>query len=133
MDDIDTVEKVVAVTKHLSDAIIKYSMLFLMKKGIAPMWEDKNNRNGGAFSYKVLNKTVPEVWKELMFRACANTLMVEHKNMDNVNGITISPKRSFSIVKCWMSDQTLQDPSSVFPIAEMIKNGSLFKCHSPEF
>ena len=132
-DNIDTVEKLIAITERLSENTIKHSMLFLMKTGITPMWEDKGNRNGGAFSYKILTKTVPEVWKELMYRICGNTLMIDSNNMSHINGITISPKRSFSIIKCWMMDQTLQDPTIIYPISEMMKNGSLFKCHSPEF
>ena len=40
MDRINTVEKMVTVTHQLSDNIIKYCMLFLMKQGVTPMWED---------------------------------------------------------------------------------------------
>ena len=30
-------------------------MLFLMRDGIQPIWEDEKNRNGGCFSYKINN------------------------------------------------------------------------------
>ena len=42
-------------------------MMFLMKDDIKPMWEDDHNKNGGCFSFKVLNKDVEQVWKEVYF------------------------------------------------------------------
>ena len=54
-DGIDTVEKVISVNQSLTDNIVKYSMLFFMRKGITPLWEDPANRTGGCFSYKVVN------------------------------------------------------------------------------
>jgi Eukaryotic initiation factor 4E len=74
-------------------------MLFVMLKGVTPMWEDKNNRNGGCFSYKVVNKFVFDVWKELVYLLCTNKLTVTTSHMLNVNGVTISPKRNFYIIK----------------------------------
>ena len=33
-DDIDTLEKLIAVNDYVSDNIVKYCMLFVMKKGV---------------------------------------------------------------------------------------------------
>ena len=33
-------------------------MLFVMRNGINPMWEDPKNKDGGCFSYKISNKNV---------------------------------------------------------------------------
>ena len=68
-DNIKTVEDVILVNKNLTDNIIKYSMLFFMRKGITPLWEDPANRTGGCFSYKVINKHVVQVWRSMMFHA----------------------------------------------------------------
>ena len=55
---IDCMTDVIKVNESLHDGIIKNCMLFVMKDGITPMWEDSQNRNGGCFSYKVSNKFV---------------------------------------------------------------------------
>ena len=133
MTDIDTIEKTIAITDALTDNIIKYAMLFIMRKGITPMWEDPKNRTGGAFSYKVFNKFVPEVWRQLMFLLLGETIVVNHAHMQLINGITISPKKHFCIVKIWLSDCTLQNPNVITPIPLLITNGALFRKHEPEF
>jgi Eukaryotic initiation factor 4E len=131
--DIKTVETLIAVNETVTDHIIKNCMLFVMKRGIKPMWEDPQNRNGGCFSYKVINKTVCQVWRKLMYLLCGNSLTVDPKHSEMVNGITISPKKGFCIVKIWLSSCKLQDPTIITTIDGLMKNGCLFKAHSPEF
>lgn len=132
-EDIDTLEKLIAVNEYVPENIVKYCMLFVMLKGVTPMWEDKNNRNGGCFSYKVVNKFVFDVWKELVYLLCTNKLTVTTSHMLNVNGVTISPKRNFCIIKIWMSDCSVQNPTAISPIENLTKMGCIFKKHEPEF
>lgn len=131
--NIKTLETLIAINESVTDHIIKNCMLFVMKRGIKPMWEDPQNRNGGCFSYKVINKTVCQVWRKLMYLLCGNSLTVDPKHSEMVNGITISPKKGFCIVKIWLSSCKLQDPTIVTNIDGLMKNGCLFKAHSPEF
>ena len=63
MNNISTVEDTIAINEGLTDHIVKFSMLFAMRSGITPMWEDPKNRTGGCFAFKVLNKPVQEGWK----------------------------------------------------------------------
>ena len=58
MENINTVNDVISLNKSIHDNIIKNCMLFLMRKDITPLWEDPKNRDGGCFSFKVLNKQV---------------------------------------------------------------------------
>jgi hypothetical protein len=133
MKNIDTAEQLISINEHLSENIIKHCMLFVMRDGITPMWEDKKNRNGGAFSFKVANKLVPLVWKTLFYSLCGETLCVDKKLSPLFNGITISPKKNFCIVKIWLENCTLQDPSILIQIPNLSKQGCLFKKHEPEF
>jgi hypothetical protein len=133
MKDINSLEKLVAITQVIPENIIRFCMLFVMLDGITPMWEDKKNRNGGCFSYKVTNKAVPEVWKELMCSLCGHTLTVNKTHMDLITGITISPKKNFCIIKIWLTDCSLQDPTSIIPIENLSKMGCIFRKHEPEF
>ena len=52
----NALEDIIALNQHISDCVIKNCMLFLMKDKITPLWEDKQNVQGGCFSFKVNNK-----------------------------------------------------------------------------
>lgn len=129
MEDIDTVEKVVSLNKAMPDNIVKYSMLFFMRKGITPLWEDEINKNGGCFSYKVSNKNVLQVWRHMMYKVAGETLGIDEEYSKAINGITISPKKNFCILKIWLKDNEHQDPLMISNIDNLTKHGSMFKRH----
>ena len=133
LGDIQCAEEVLALNKQMPDAVIAKCMLFLMRKGITPMWEDPKNRNGGFCTYKVANKFVPDVWRTLFYAMCGETLSTNPKYSPLINGITVSPKKSFCIVKIWMADLSMQDGSVIMEIPNLTKNGVAFKAHKPEF
>ena len=87
--DISNVDDLINTNEYLSEKIVKYCMLFVMRSGITPMWEDPQNRKGGCFSYKILNKNVKDVWKNLTFALVGESL-IEGDLSSIVNGITIS-------------------------------------------
>ena len=57
-----------------------------MRDGIKPTWEDPKNRQGGCFSYKVTNKHVYNVWKELSYVLVGNTLSKDANFVGQCNG-----------------------------------------------
>lgn len=129
-----TVEETIAVMETLPQILVQNCMLFLMKEGIKPIWEDEKNRNGGCFSYKVANKNVYEVWKELSYVVVGGTVSEQNNFVSKVTGITISPKKNFCIIKIWMNDCTNQNPNIVTQsIKGLTSQGCLFKKHSPEY
>ena len=131
--DIDIIEKVFSLNNALTEDVIKYSMLFLMKSGIKPLWEDEKNRTGGCFSFKVLNKQVNDIWKKLFFVLCGGSLCVNNEHSKHINGITISPKKHFCIIKIWLDTCEYQNPNMFIDIPCLQKQGCLFKKHEPEF
>jgi hypothetical protein len=133
MENIDSVEKLIAINESLPELIVKHCMLFVMKAGITPMWEDPKNRNGGCFSFKVINKQVYGVWKSLFYAVCGETLCVDKKYNSVINGITISPKKNFCIIKIWLENCSIQDSKIIIDIPNLVKDGCLFKKHEPEF
>ena len=130
---LSTVEESIAIIETLPNILIENCMLFLMKDGIKPIWEDPNNRNGGCFSYKIISKNVCKTWKELSYVTIGETISKLIPFVNKVNGITISPKKNFSIIKIWMSDCTNQNPSAVLELKGLSSQGCLFKKHTPEF
>lgn len=129
-----TVEDAIAIMELLPHDFIKNCMLFIMKDGIKPMWEDSKNRNGGCFSYKISNKYVVDVWKELTYVLLGETISNTQLFVNNVTGITVSPKKNFCIIKIWMSNCDHQNPQIVTnEIKNLIPQGCLFRKHVPEF
>ena len=133
LGDIQCAEEVIALNKQMPDAVIAKCMLFLMRKGITPMWEDPKNRSGGCFSYRILNKQVADVWRTLMYLCCGETLASKSEHSKHINGITISPKQNFCIVKIWLDTTVYQDPTFIRQISNLPIQGCLFKKHEPEF
>ena len=129
-----TMEETIAVTETLPAILVENCMLFLMRYGIKPTWEDPKNRSGGCFSYKVSNKSVSKVWKELSYVVVGGTVSKQLGYVNNVTGITISPKKNFCIIKIWMSDCSNQNPEVVTSDLKGISSqGCLFKKHTPEY
>jgi len=88
---------------------INEGMFFLMrqnkdKTNIYPQWEDRNNRDGGYWSYKVDKNFCEEAWNVLFMKAIGESLTKELEDMNLITGISISPKKSFSILKIWNND-----------------------------
>jgi len=129
-----TVQETIAVTETLPDILVKNCMLFIMREGVKPIWEDPKNRDGGCFSYKIPNKNVYDVWKELTYVVVGNSVSANSSFVNSVVGITISPKKNFCIIKIWMSNCKNQNPSMVSSSVKGISpQGCLFKKHTPEY
>ena len=72
--EFDTVENAILLNDEINYDFIKKSMIFVMKDNVKPMWEDENNKNGGCFSFKIANKDVERIWKEVYYRLIGNSL-----------------------------------------------------------
>ena len=105
-----------------------------MRNDIKPIWEDPKNRQGGSFSYKVSNKNVYEVWRDLTYSLVGETISNQESFVANVTGITISPKKNFCIIKIWMSNCVNQNPDIVTKaVRGLLPQGCIFKKHTPEY
>lgn len=131
---VSTVEETLALVEVLPESLVKNCMLFFMRDGIQPTWEDKRNRKGGCFSYKVSNKDVEDAWKDLSYSVIGESVSKNVSFVNNVCGITISPKKNFCIIKIWMGDCNHQDPGIVNTnIRGIVEQGCIFKAHKPEY
>lgn len=116
---ISTAEDLAQVQKAYAP-LWEHGMFFLMREHIAPMWEDSHNVDGGCFSFKVMRPEVPERWYRLCAAILGETLVRDVEDQreggrhiggpdtareaiwDMVNGISISPKRNYCIVRIWI-------------------------------
>jgi hypothetical protein len=116
-----TVEETIAVIETLPSVLIENCMLFIMREGVKPTWEDPKNRNGGCFSYKVSNKNVCKVWKDLSYVVVGGTISTNSNFVKCVSGIT-------------MCDCNNQNPAIVTAdVKGLIAQGCIFKKHTPEY
>jgi hypothetical protein len=125
----NALEDIIALNQQISETVIKNCMLFLMKNNISPLWEDKMNSNGGCFSFKVNNKNVASSWKRLIYCLIGNTITTDKSLIDNITGITISPKKSFCIIKIWLTNCSYQNPKLLSQKIGLNFEGCLFKKH----
>ena len=90
---------------------LQNGMYFLMRENIFPNWEDPDNREGGCWSYKVSSKKIKSIWDKLLENCIIENILDPEDtksdddniqfNMDEINGISISPKKEFNIIKIW--------------------------------
>jgi hypothetical protein len=103
-------------------------ILYLMRKGIVPIWEDPKNRNGGCFSYKISKKFYREIWndtcKALMFDYLINDIEIS----DTVTGISINPRTN--TLKIWNGNKTHNQQSYINPCVKGVDfKGCMYKPH----
>ena len=105
-------------------------MFFFMKDNVFPNWEDPNNRLGGCLSFKVSSSKVIEEWNITLLRCIMGTLF-QTKN-DHINGLSISPKKEFNIIKVWFSKNIDYKEDYLEPPipSEMVISNSIYKKHS---
>ena len=125
----DSIEEQIAVFDIMPPILIKNCMLFLMRDGIYPTWEDPKNKQGGCFSYKIANKNVVDSWKKLSYALIGNTLSDNEEFANNITGITISPKKNFCIVKIWLTTCKFKDVKYINQISNLANNDCIFKKH----
>ena len=131
--EFNSAEQALGLFETIPDIMINNCMLFLMRNNVKPIWEDEHNRAGGCFSFKVANHQAPTVWRKLCYSTVGETSSTDSNFMKNVNGITISPKRNFCILKIWTRTCDFNNVQSLIDIDGIVKSDVLFKKHNPEY
>jgi hypothetical protein len=126
-----TIEDIIKINNGLPNTLIENCMLFIMRENIKPIWEDEHNINGGCFSYKVSISDVIKTWKTLSYMLLGETITDNKDLYKNINGITISPKRNFCIIKIWLKSCEYQNSEEINDLEGLNNYGVLFKKHNP--
>ena len=130
---VSSLEEVINIANIVPEEMICNCMIFVMRDGINPLWEDENNKKGGSFSFKVDNDKIHDLWKDMVYLLVGEYVLNNENDMKKVNGITISPKKNFSIMKIWLRDCTIQNPKLIHILPQLDINGVLFKKHNPQY
>ena len=107
---------------------LQNGMFFIMKNDIFPTWEDPNNRLGGCISFKYDNNILKEFLKLLLL--CITHNLSTEENINEINGLSISPKKEFNIVKIWTKNYDKNHNEIVKEYEPFIKlDKSIYKKH----
>ena len=126
-------EELITLNNTIPERMLKNCMLFMMKEGIKPIWEDSENRDGGCFSYRIANKYIKSIWDHLSYKLVGRTCTKNVKLLNDINGITVSPKKNFCILKIWLKSSNFQNPVEIIEFENFTSTGCLFKRHNPEY
>ena len=111
-------------------------MYFLMRKFsdediIYPLWEDKHNVRGGFWSFKMDKSEVEKIWLYLSVYLIAEKLCINENDVDMINGISISPKKNFCILKIWNNCATKCDLGLLNnEVPNLDFSECMYKCHN---
>lgn len=92
-------------------------MFFLMRDPAPPLWESHHHIRGGCYSFRCPKKEAPEVYLTYIIASMMNG--VTHDMNNKINGISISPKRGFNIIKLWNSDAQFDKPSNLVAVSSI--------------
>lgn len=71
-----------------------------------PRWEDENNKNGGCFSFKINKTEMLDKLFEITSLILGETLGKTDEISMNINGISISPKKNYHIIRIWIKSNS---------------------------
>jgi hypothetical protein len=109
---------------------LQNGMFFLMREDVFPTWEDPDNREGCCVSYKVPGQILREQWSAIVDRILTEDILKDKDQWNQVNGVSIAPKKEFNIVKIWLRNTT-EDYTSLLKEYEPVytKDKSIVKAH----
>lgn len=137
---LETVADTVQFLNTFPKMDLKSYHYFLMREGVQPTWEDPHNRHGGVCSFRTeivpmaqkKDLSVVNVWNYLVMRLAGETC---HEEMDDMTGLSVSPKNNWAIIKLWNSTAS-NKLSQTLPPDILKKYGNLsikYKANSPEY
>ena len=113
---------------------LQNGMFFIMRSDIFPTWEDPDNRLGGCISYKIPSNNILEAWNQLFLNLICENLTLNELTTDEINGISISPKKEFNIIKIWIRNDNEKYKELIKDILPHFKlEESLYRKHELEY
>ena len=118
------------ILDNLQSYHLQNGMFFMMKDEIFPTWEYPDNREGCSISFKVPAQQLKETWDLLIRNIIIGEIFKNKEDIDELNGISISPKKEFNIIKLWLkkNEKDYDKYINEYP-PYLIKSKSLYRKH----
>ena len=139
----ETYKKIINITnlldyhflkKNFEQQHLQNGMFFIMRDDIFPTWEDPENRLGGCISFKINSNDILESWSKLFLHLISENIMNDEKLFDEINGISIAPKKEFNIIKIWLRNDKINYKNLIKNIEPYFKlEESLYRKHELEY
>lgn len=119
-----TIEEFWELLKNVKKFYVENGMFFMMKDDIKPIWEDEKNLPGGCISIKVAKDNAFDIWE----KACV-LLVSDNMGDYEINGVSISPKKSFNIIKIWFGKEIEEGEFKVPEHLGVEQQNCLYRSH----
>ena len=129
----DNLENCITLIENINREIVEKCMLFIMKNNIKPIWEDSHNNKGGSLSYKIVIENVYHVWKILTYSLIGQSITDNKDLLNSINGISISPKKNFCIIKFWLSNTDTFSKDDIQKLVDISYNNYTIENSSDTF
>ena len=101
---IDDLHDLKVLTDTIDNISLQNGMFFIMKENIFPTWEHMENREGCSISFKIPASFLKDNWNLLVIKTLTGDILKDKNKHDEINGISISPKKEFNILKIWLKN-----------------------------
>ena len=91
-----------SVIEALKAYSLSDGMFFLMRDPSPPLWESHHHIRGGCYSFRCQKKDASDIYLNHIIASMLGSLTTDSSN--RINGVSISPKRGFNIIKVWNND-----------------------------
>lgn len=98
------------------EPVITGTMLFVMREGVFPTWDDAACIDGSIGSAIVPETRAPEVFRDIVQMAVGECIARSPGQWSDVNGVSVAPKKGFCVVKLWTSSTEKNADDFVWPI-----------------
>jgi len=88
--------------ENIEQNYLQNGMFFIMREDIFPTWEDPENREGCSVSFKVPASKLQDEWNNFVEKVLTEDILKDTDKYEEINGVSISPKREFNIIKLWL-------------------------------
>ena len=98
--DANTPEQFWLIIDSISTEAWENGMFFFMRKDIPPIYECRQNENGGSWSKRMSKTIAYDAFVQLMVRCMTNEVLTSKH--ETLTGVTISPKGDeYSVLRIW--------------------------------
>ena len=129
INEFNNLENYTIISNIIKPTHIENGMFFIMRNNIKPMWESPENENGGCISFKIYKKFIYDSWNQLTRFLIGEKILKNEKEFNNVNGISISPKKQFSIIKIWFKTPDINETKYLNEMNLFKYDEAIYKLH----
>jgi hypothetical protein len=113
-----------SIVEALQSESFSDGMFFLMRDPSPPLWESHHHIRGGCYSFRCMKKDAADTYLTYSVAVMLDALSAP---TNRINGISISPKRGFNIIKVWNTDaQAFHEPANLQSVSNLKENDIIY-------